>query len=176
MIIVLFIAELKSQIECLEKLYTNIDSALVNPECVKFLAIYHYDVDTIDILKFSNLKRISLYDSNPYNFLKIAYKFDSLELIKIELNLNNIPEEIGYCKNLKQLHLQRVNITKLPSSIGNLKNLEFLNINYSKLEELPEEITNLKKMKQIHISQCPLDTKPDFLKEMDCEIYIYKGE
>jgi Leucine-rich repeat (LRR) protein len=74
------------------------------------------------------------------------------ELLHIEeLNLNQIqltelPKEIGNLVNLKILNLGDNILENIPKEIGNLINLNKLNLNNNRLSQLPNEIFLLKKL------------------------------
>ncbi|XVF23580.1 hypothetical protein REPUB_Repub13aG0051100 [Reevesia pubescens] len=85
-------------------------------------------------------------------------------------NINELPEEIGNLKHLRNLDLSRTSIARLPNSVSTLYNLQTLSLNGCfKLVELPKDMGKLINMHYIDIRRTKLARMPkgmDKLKEL----------
>ncbi|XVF23592.1 hypothetical protein REPUB_Repub13aG0052400 [Reevesia pubescens] len=85
-------------------------------------------------------------------------------------NINELPEEIGNLKHLRNLDLSRTSIARLPNSVSTLYNLQTLTLNGCwKLVELPKDMGKLINMHYLDIRRTNLARMPtgmDKLKEL----------
>ncbi|KAK9987256.1 hypothetical protein SO802_032207 [Lithocarpus litseifolius] len=81
------------------------------------------------------------------------------------LNFDNLPENLGNLKGLKELHLIRTAIKELPSSIKGLTSLTLLILDGCKnLVRLPSTICSLNSLKYLHLCGCSnFDNLPENL-------------
>lgn len=97
------------------------------------------------ILKLKSLLNLDL-SFNRINSLpieiKLLYKLESLTIAENH-TLTDLPEEIGYLRNLKTLNLENNKLIYLPVGIINLINLENLNLKHNQLLSLPVGIGSL---------------------------------
>jgi hypothetical protein len=131
----------------INKEYKTIEEAIKNPEKVYRLNLSNQklNLNNTDWSKFVNLEFLS-------------FKNDHLQ---------EIPEAIGFLKNLKVLDLSGNDFKILPKSIGELSNLEVLYLNDEKKLKLSENIdliSQLPHLKELHLEN-------DNLKELPKNIY-----
>ncbi|GAB4286415.1 MAG: hypothetical protein Kow0068_12000 [Marinilabiliales bacterium] len=81
--------------------------------------------------------------------------------------LENLPEGIAYCFNLKILNIRRNNLNKIPEFISKLKYLEELYLGGNSISEIPENITELKNLKKLYIPNNKLDNLPEFIGNLE---------
>ncbi|XVF23570.1 hypothetical protein REPUB_Repub13aG0050200 [Reevesia pubescens] len=85
-------------------------------------------------------------------------------------NINELPEEIGNLKHLRDLDLSRTSIVRLPNSVSTLYNLQTSTLNgCSSLVELPKDMGKLINMHYLNIRKTKLARMPkgmDKLKEL----------
>lgn len=58
-------------------------------------------------------------------------------------DLISIPESIGQCTALEELHLGNTGISTIPDSLGNCANLKNLEVGYTSISELPQSVLDL---------------------------------
>lgn len=102
------------------------------------------------------------YDINDSSFNSIdgVYGFDynakSIdEITRLDLsfcNLDELPEEIVYLKNLTHLNLCGNNINSLSENLFNLKKLKSLNVSKNQLDLFPKAIFKIKSLKNLNLS------------------------
>ncbi|MFT6997767.1 MAG: Leucine-rich repeat (LRR) protein [Cryomorphaceae bacterium] len=131
----------------LNKEYTNLNEALKNPEKVYRLNLSNQKLQFSDSIwsQFTNLQYLS-------------FKND---------HLKEIPEGVGFLKNLKVLDLSGNDFEVLPSSFENLTNLEELFLNddkFLKFEKNIPVLSTLPNLKTLHIEN-------DGLKSLPKDIY-----
>jgi hypothetical protein len=72
-------------------------------------------------------------------------------LILHNLNISDLPKEIGLLSNLQKLDLSHNKIVNLPKEIGLLSNLQILDLNHNKIVNLPKEIGDLSDLKELNL-------------------------
>ncbi|KAH1064630.1 hypothetical protein J1N35_029617 [Gossypium stocksii] len=78
------------------------------------------------------------------------------------ININNLPEDIGNLKHLRNLNLSRTKIKKLPNSLCTLYNLQALKLRgCSDLDELPRDMERLINMLYLDIKGTKLARMPE---------------
>ncbi|WP_176722477.1 COR domain-containing protein [Candidatus Thiosymbion oneisti] len=92
--------------------------------------------------------------------IKSAIKARADRLDLSNMNLEELPADIGDITTLTALDLSSNRLSKLPASIGNLKNLNHLWLYNNNLRFLPAELSNLDKLSTFAIDRNPL---PDSL-------------
>jgi Leucine-rich repeat (LRR) protein len=151
------------------KIYTNFNSALLEPEKVIILDLTGQNLDSLPstIGLFINLQILKLgwkiKDNTPKSLIRKAKKvgggimhFDRLQGIYVDYN-----------------HLQ-----ELPTSITNLRKLQIINLSYNDIFDVPFDLSHLKNLKMINLIGCySLLDKVDDLKKFksllptDCLLY-----
>ncbi|KAK8714263.1 hypothetical protein V6N13_149456 [Hibiscus sabdariffa] len=82
-------------------------------------------------------------------------------------NINELPEEVGNLKHLRNLDLSETSIKRLPNSLTTLYNLQTLTLfNCFKLVELPEDMRRLVNMHYLDIRGTHLRRMPKGLGEL----------
>ncbi|KAJ3272281.1 Leucine-rich repeat-containing protein 63 [Terramyces sp. JEL0728] len=71
-----------------------------------------------------------------------------------------LPDTLGYLEKLTELTVSNNELVYIPCSIGLLKNLTTLSLQRNNLTELPVEIGKLKKLEMIDVSNNPLELLP----------------
>lgn len=82
------------------------------------------------------------------------------ELLLPNLGLEEFPEEIFLCTNLRKLDLSQNKLRHVPARIGELLHLERLDLNLNPLESLPTEIGLLSSLRRLHLDHCKLPQLP----------------
>lgn len=72
-----------------------------------------------------------------------------------ENRLEQLPNEIGYLKDLQRLIVQSNQLTIIPRAIGHLTNLVFLSVGENALSYLPEEIGTLENLESLYLNDNP---------------------
>jgi Leucine-rich repeat (LRR) protein len=65
--------------------------------------------------------------------------------------LKNIPNEIGYCINLRTLYIYYNQLKNIPSEIGNCINLQYFYIYNNQLQNIPSEIGHCINLRALRI-------------------------
>src|SRR3989339_525490 len=88
-------------------------------------------------------------------FLAIFERQDLCNIIKIVANglgLKQIPESIGQCVALQELHVSYNQLQTIPESIGHCIALQELHVSENRLQTLPESIGHCVSIKNIYVS------------------------
>ncbi|MDH4394639.1 MAG: leucine-rich repeat domain-containing protein [Limnobacter sp.] len=83
------------------------------------------------------------------------------------LELQDIPPQIGLLTQLKTLDLAGNLITTIPSSIGNLNGLENLVLKCNRIKALPNSIGELKHLQQLDLQANQLTHLPDSISKLE---------
>lgn len=120
--------------------------------------VFHYDQSFV--LKDGKVKELNLTRCNITKLPKIIKELKNLNVLRIVYNsLNHIPDWIGELDTLKILRICQ-NLEEIPESIGNLKLLEELNLSGNKLKTIPKSISNLQKLKKLDVANNNLKFLP----------------
>lgn len=89
-------------------------------------------------------------------------------------HIEEIPEQIGGIKTLRELEIFDHEVTYLPKSLENLIQLECLRITGNQVEELGFDISRLQKLKTLDLSSMPLKKFPIGITELKAleELYL----
>ena len=115
-----------------EKVYTNLEEALANPEAVYKLDLSEQGLKALppEIEQLENLQRLNLSKNK----------------------LKELPVEIGNLQNLQSLNLYNNKLKVLPKEVQNLKNLTELFLAYNRIYEVPMWFGGLGKLRTLDLS------------------------
>lgn len=174
---------------------------LKNLKTIEFVRNDLRDSPNLKLNQFDQLKEINL-SHNSLNISKLVVDtVYSLENIILSFNhLKEVPKEIGYFKNLKELQLAENEITseQIHPSIGSLQKLELISfykndldalppflfglnslkefdINYNRVERIPSDIINLTQLERLFLSYNRILDLPQSIGELQNlkEIYLH---
>jgi Leucine-rich repeat (LRR) protein len=92
---------------------------------------------------------------------------NNLQRLWLDSNqLSSLPPEIGNLTNLQTLYLQENQLSSLPSEIGNLTNLQTLYLQENQLSSLPSEIGNLNNLCRLHLASNQLQHLPTEIEQL----------
>jgi leucine-rich repeat protein SHOC2 len=115
-----------------EPTYTNLDSALANPEMVYKLSLEGQTLKTL-----------------PPEFGTLV----NLQILNLShCKLKELPLEIKDCQKLQMISLYHNKLRYLPAEMHELKNLEILYLGNNKLFEMPRWFSNLRQLRRLDIS------------------------
>jgi len=135
--------------------YTDIDSALGNPEAVCKIDLSGQGLTSLSpyIGYFTNLVELDISDNNigwlpsEIGWLRKLQKFDASNN-----KLTALALEIGWLRALKEWNLSNNQITGLPSEIGWLREMEYLNLANNQISYVPLELGWMGKMKELNLA------------------------
>ncbi|KAK8665366.1 hypothetical protein V6N13_005535 [Hibiscus sabdariffa] len=114
----------------------------------------------------SSLDRPSYFTNDLMHDLLKKSSLRVLSLARYD-NINELPEEVGNLKHLRNLDLSRTSIKRLPNSLSTLYNLQTLTLfNCRKLVELPKDMRRLVNMHYLDIRGTHLRRMPKGLSEL----------
>ncbi len=144
------------------KIYTNLDSALKQPDKVYKLILRKkgYRVFPKEILQLINLQYL---DISKNNIKEIPEGIQQLQLLQYfacsKCNLTKIPNSIGQLKHLYYLNLNQNNIDSLPSEIGQLSKLQVIDLWDNNLSYFPPSMSDLKSLRIMDVRSILLNQK-----------------
>lgn len=129
------------------KVYTNLDSALKEPDKVFKLVLRKKNYKTFprEVFQFKNLQYLDLSKNN----------------------IKEIPDDIEQLKLLQYFACSKCKISRLPENIGKLSHLYYLNFNQNNLDSLPESIGQLKKLQVLDLWDNNLSYFPTSMRELE---------
>lgn len=175
--------------EAIEKpfgvLWFTFDSTITSipPEIIKLNQLedvrfeYSSITDLPDNFFSLPLKRVVFMGTTSLDIQNILVKFANCPTLEFlgfgYMNLDTLPEEIGWIRQLKSLGLWGNNLSTLPVSIGNLTALEGMALTDNSIDSFPETIQKLSHLEFVgldgnNLQQLPLNfLKLPFLKEIN---------
>lgn len=75
--------------------------------------------------------------------------------------LAKLPDMLGSCTSMVEMHLSRNGLIELPESFGGLSNLEILDLKENSLTSLPKQFSLLEKLKKLDLSCNQLMAVPE---------------
>ena len=100
--------------------------------------------------------------------------FDSITRIDISNEgLTEVPSQIKYVKNLKNLYLDSNSISELPSELFQLSQLEILYLGDNNISIIPNEIGNLTNLKKLILFENPLTELPEEIGNLSDLSYLH---
>ncbi|MDU2265550.1 discoidin domain-containing protein [Clostridium celatum] len=100
--------------------------------------------------------------------------FDSITRIDISnKGLIEVPSQIKYVKNLKNLYLDSNSISELPSELFQLSQLEILYLGDNNISIIPNEIGNLTNLKKLILFENPLTELPEEIGNLSDLSYLH---
>ncbi len=82
---------------------------------------------------------------------------ETLDLSKLPIKLNSLPNEIQYLQNLKILNVSGHQLCSIPKGIGAMSNLQSLILSNNHIKKLPHTIGYLRNLENLHIDNNPLE-------------------
>ena len=126
---------------------------------------------TIFLYRFGKYKKVNYVEYYRYisieklkSIWKLKHSID--ELINLQtlyldnIQMKEIPKEIGSLINLRELDLYSNQITTIPEEIGSLINLEILNLNNNQIKVIPKEIGSLINLRELQLSSNQIEIIP----------------
>ena len=127
-----------------------------------FVHSLHFGSFTIGIDYTEYLKLLQV--EKLIKVLHLRYTINQLlnlqELYLINLQLKDIPKEIGDLSNLQMLNLKYNQLIDIPKEIGMLASLQRLDLSNNKLKNIPEGIYNLRNLQYLYLSSNYLTNIP----------------
>jgi Leucine-rich repeat (LRR) protein len=184
----------KSLAQAVEKEYTTLEDALIDPDKVVRLNLENQSNTLFlkQLFKFKNLEYLNLRNTkiktlpqeiNTLNKLKVLdlgdnyisvlpKKFSELRNLtelyldhEKDIKLAEDFEILSKMQSLRILHLENNNITKLPKNFNKLNQIEKLYLNDNKLKNVPYELKELKNLKFLDIHHNPIIIPVDVIKK-----------
>jgi len=125
------------------------ETAGADPFQVCFLEITNPSFHDLpaEIFDFTNLEYLSIVNKTNY--------WDN-----VTLPLENLGEQFGSLKKLKELSINKASIKQLPASFAELTALENINLSLCELQELPESVWTLPKLQYLILTNNKVKTIP----------------
>lgn len=155
-----------------EKVYTNIDEALKNPEKVYRLNLSNQEINLSNEQwkLFINLEYLNLKNDGLKQIPKEISNLKRLKILDLSGNeFNELPREFSNLNNLEELYLNDEKNLKLSETLkvlAKLPKLKSLHLENDNLKELPNEINKLKSLESLYLNENKFKTIPN-LKPLD---------
>lgn len=155
-----------------EKVYTNIDDALKNPEKVYKLNLSNQEVNLSNEQwkLFINLEYLNLKNDGLKQIPKEISNLKRLKVLDLSGNeFKELPSEFSNLYNLEELYLndeKNLKLTETLNVLAKLPNLKSLHLENDNLEELPNEINKLKSLESLYLNENKFKSIPN-LKPLD---------
>lgn len=137
-----------------DKVYTSLEEALLNPLAVEHLDLHNKKLKVFptEIFKLKNLKTLNLsknkIDVLPSEIDELVF----LEKLNISRNrLYTLPINIGRLKNLRVLIANRNHIAFLPEQLSGAVKLEKIDMWKNEITSVPESIATLAELKVLDL-------------------------
>lgn len=149
--------------ETIDKLF-DINHKLTYKKCHELNIIIKKFNMKETLIEFHNSEYFDIADLNITNIPKeIGYLTYLTKLHTMYLYANkisSIPKEIGKLTNLTELSLELNQLTSIPKEIGNLTNLKYLQLDHNCLTSIPPELGNLITLEQLYLNCNKLTSIP----------------
>ncbi|CAI2384285.1 unnamed protein product [Moneuplotes crassus] len=99
----------------------------------------------------------NLLEEVPGEIFSLVLKFFDASHNKLKI----LPDMIGSCNSLVELHLAGNQISELPFTFGGLENLEVLDLKRNDIEYLPKSLSGCVKLKKLDLSENSLTKIPE---------------
>jgi len=131
------------------------------------------------------LKNIYNYldDDSKDNFRctneKLYKSFDSKKLANVEKfnrngqNLNKLPKELVYMKNISNLILDNNELSSIPDEISNLDKLRFLSMRWNNISTISPEIGKLKNLTRLSLRENGISSLPEEIGDLSSLTHIF---
>ncbi len=155
-----------------EKVYTNIDDALKNPEKVYKLNLSNQEVNLSNEQwkLFINLEYLNLKNDGLKQIPKEISNLKRLKVLDLSGNeFKELPSEFSNLYNLEELYLndeKNLKLTETLNVLAKLPKLKSLHLENDNLEELPNEINKLKSLESLYLNENKFKSIPN-LKPLD---------
>lgn len=86
-------------------------------------------------------------------------------------NMKEVPKELAYLENLKDIYFNNVDVSKFVEKISQLTHLRSFNTFASNIRELPNDINKIQKLDSLQLWESELKALPESI----CQIRILKS-
>lgn len=143
-----------------DSVFTNLSSALKEPENVRELTIYVKEQPNYikSLAKLPNMRKLVLLGeiNNLDSVFKELQKVEGLEELEItKAGIKKIPDEVSFLRKLKILSFRENEIETISNEIKELTQLEMLDLSWNKLKSLPDSFCMINKLRVLRIDNNP---------------------
>lgn len=134
--------------------FTNLDSALLNPDKVIKLVLRKKHLKKIpdEVQKFKNLQYLDVSKNSIKELPEWIGDLSQLQFLACsKTGLEHVPREIGKLKNLRWINLNQNELVLLPPQFGDMEKLEIADLWSNNLSEFPATLEKLKKLKVLDL-------------------------
>lgn len=134
---------------------------------LEILLIRTKDKIPAGIYLLKNLRELSIdHTGDLCNLSNSLSNLANLKYLRVNGNIQNIPEDIGFLSKLENIYLYKTQIQEIPLSVGKLEGLKSLSIKNAPISVIPDEITRCDSMNDITISETNLTSIPQDIGKM----------
>jgi hypothetical protein len=128
---------------------------------------YNIALQRIQEAADNNATRLGLSDLDLIEVPPEIGQLTNLKVLFLDINeLRNLPPEIGQLINLEVLSLHMNQLVSLPPEIGQLSNLRVLSVSHNQLVNLPSEIGQLISLQELYLNNNQLTSLPSEIGEL----------
>lgn len=157
-------------------------NTITNPEKLEVLILDSLDLKIIpkSILKFKNLKQLSLNKNPHLNFVQATEIIETLPIRFLNLqqnSLENIPFQIAKITSLTGVNLSnnKIKNSQAFETLAKLPNLKSLWLTNNKIYNLPEEIGLFTSLRNLYLEHNYLTTLPNSVKNLKKVTVLHLG-
>jgi hypothetical protein len=143
--------------------YTDVPSALKNPQDVRVLSIIdeHMEYLTPRVGEMTNLYSLRMDNTGLRTLPDELAACQGIWKLSLPKNgLLAIPFVVFKLKNIESMFLNNNLISDIPGSIGKLQKLEFLELDSNRIESVPLELFDITSLRQIRLKGNRIATFP----------------
>lgn len=100
------------------------------------------------------------------DILEQGQKYKAIKLDLRDKSLEELPSQIGYLTNLRELYLSNNWLKSLPSELNQLSKLEVLDLGKNRFSAFPIEILGLKKLRVLNLGFNPVRGLPNEISQL----------
>jgi Leucine-rich repeat (LRR) protein len=161
---------------------TEVFEAIPNPEKLEVLILDHLSLKSVPktILRFYNLKHLSLNFNQAIDLEKTCTTIKTLPLEFLNLQYNNLevlPAEIAAIQTLKAINAShnRISNSENFQNLGKLPNLQSLWLTDNNIGKLPKEIALLSSLRNLYIEKNKLASLPNTMQKLESLTVLHAG-